>query len=236
MKPFIIFGVSAFISDIFDIIHASGGKVYKIFLNMPEVVRDRAMGLNERISLLDYEIKVYNSLDAFKPEKDCFYTLGTTNPHKYRLIEELKSKYSLAFSTLIHPKVHFGSNVRVGEGVTVNVQTTVGPNALLDSFCTVNRCVSVGHETRIGRYSVIGPGVSIAGSVTIGEKCTLGIGATLIDRLQVGDGAVVGAGSLVTKDIPAGMVAYGVPAKAIRKNEEQDFARYQSSRSFNQNN
>jgi sugar O-acyltransferase (sialic acid O-acetyltransferase NeuD family) len=233
MKSYIIFGVSAFISDIFDIIHTNGGKVYKIYLNMPEVVRSRAIGLKERISLLGYEIKVYDSLDPFKPEKDCCYALGTTSPHKYRLIEELKSKFSLSFSTLIHPKVHFGSNVRIGEGVTVNVQTTVGPNVFLSRFCALNRCTSIGHETRIGPYSLIGPGVAIAGSVTIGEKCTLGIGATVIDRLRIGDWAVVGAGSLVTKDIPEGTVVYGVPAKAIRKNEEQDFTSYQANRFVN---
>ena len=103
MKPFIIFGVSAFISDLFDIIHANGGKVYKIYLNMPEVVRARAKGLKERISLLGYELKVYDSLEPFKPENDCGYTLGTPSPHKYRLIEGLKSKYSLTFSTLNSP-------------------------------------------------------------------------------------------------------------------------------------
>jgi len=201
---------------------------------MPEVVKDRAMGWRERVSLLGYDIKVYESLEAFKPEKDCVYTLGTTSPHKYHLVETLKNRYSLQFGRLIHPIIHFGSNVRIEEGVTVNVQTTVAPNAFLDRFCTINRCVSIGHDTRIGPYSLVGPGVTIAGSVTIGEKCSLGIGATVIDRLWIGDWAVVGAGSLVTKDIPEGTVAYGIPARAIRKNEEQGFAQYQANKSIKQ--
>ena len=44
MKKFVIFGISAFLSDIFDLIHACGGKVYKIYLNMPEVKKERQLG------------------------------------------------------------------------------------------------------------------------------------------------------------------------------------------------
>ncbi len=68
MKKFVIFGVSAFLSDIFDLIHASGGKVHKIYLNMPEVKKERQLGAKERVSLLGYHVDIYDSLASFEPE------------------------------------------------------------------------------------------------------------------------------------------------------------------------
>ena len=66
--------------------------------------------------------------------------------------------------------------------------------------------------------ATINPGVNIAGNVTIGEGCQIGIGANIIDGVKIGDNTIIGAGSLVTKNIPDNVVAYGNPCKIIRKN------------------
>lgn len=231
MKKYIIFGVSAFLSDIFDIIHANGARVAKLYLNMPEVKRDRLISCRERVAQLGYEIEVHETLEPFRPQKDFSYALGTPTPHKNKLVEELKKKYALTFDALVHPTVYLGSNVHIGEGVIMNVNATVGPNAFLDDFCVINRCVSIGHETNIGKHALIGPAAAIAGTVTIGECATIAMKATVVDRIHVGPWSVVGAGSLVTKDIPAHVVAYGVPAKIVRDNEEKDFQKYKDNRS-----
>ncbi len=223
MKKYIIFVQSENLSNLFDIIHANGGQVYKIYQNMPEIKRERAIGLKERVALLGYDVKVYDSLPAFEPEEGCLYTIGPTTPVKCRLIEELKSRHSLEFSTLIHPTVILGSNVHIGEGVIIDVQAAIAPNAYLGDFCCILRCASLGHDTQIGKYSLISVGVSIGGSTHIGEKCKIGMKATILERLSIEDWTVIGAGSLVNKDMPGGVVAYGVPAKVIRENREVDF-------------
>jgi acetyltransferase-like isoleucine patch superfamily enzyme len=46
---------------------------------------------------------------------------------------------------------------------------------------------------------------------------TIGAGATVVDQITIGAGSIIGAGSLVTRDIPAGVIAYGNPAKVIRE-------------------
>jgi sugar O-acyltransferase (sialic acid O-acetyltransferase NeuD family) len=230
MKKYIVFGISPILSDIFDIIHANNGKIYKIYKNMPELKKERDMGVRERIDLLGYPVKTYDSLDHFEPEKGCSYIIGTPSPQKYRLIEEMKEKYSLSFSTLIHPTVTVGSHVHIGEGVTINVQTVIGPNAYLDDFCFLNRCCSLGHEAKIGKYTLLSPGVTVGGATHIADKCSLGMNAIIFDGLYIGDWAIIGAGSLVNKDMPRGVIAYGAPAKIIRENEEVDFFRYKAKR------
>jgi len=232
MKKYVLFGVSPFLSDILDIIHANNGRVAKIFLNMPEVQRERAMGFRERLALLDYKVQVHDNLSSFKPQKGFLYSLGTPTPHKNKLVGELKEKYALAFDRLIHPTVHLGSNVRLGEGIIINVNTTIGPNAQLDDFCVINRCASIGHEAHIGKHALVGPSAAIAGAVTIGEGATIAMRATVLDKVQIGAWAFVGAASLVTKDVPANTVAYGSPAKVIRDNPDGSFEQYKKNRSI----
>ncbi len=232
MTNYIIFGVSAFLSDIMDLIHANDGKVYKIYMNMKEVQCERTVGFRDRIAKLGYEVAIYESMDAFQPEENCEYVLGTPSPQKFKLVEELKSQHGLMFKALVHPTVYLGSNVHLGEGVQVNVCTALGPNAYLDDFCTINRNVSIGHDAKIGKYALIGPATTIGGSGQIGAKSTIGMRACIFDRIHIGEGAVVGAGSLVTKDVEPQMVAYGSPAKSVRKNDDFDLNVYKSKRNI----
>jgi sugar O-acyltransferase (sialic acid O-acetyltransferase NeuD family) len=229
-KEYVIFGVSAFLSDIIDIIHARGGVVSSLYMNMPEVRREGVMGFRARLALLDYRVEVHETLEPFKPRQGVQYVLGTTTPHKIRLVEELRSRHALTFTPLLHPTVYLGSNVRVGEGVLVNVSTVIAPNAVLGDFCVINRGAMIGHETRIGRHALIGPAASLAGSVTVGDHATVALRATVIDQVQIGDWTVVGAGSLVTRNLPERVIAYGVPAKVVRVNDDADFTQYHEKR------
>ncbi|HYC48811.1 MAG TPA: acyltransferase [Burkholderiales bacterium] len=52
--------------------------------------------------------------------------------------------------------------------------------------------------------------------VVIGDNVWLGIGATVLPGVRIGSGTVIGAKSLVTRDIPANSIAYGVPARVVR--------------------
>ncbi len=52
--------------------------------------------------------------------------------------------------------------------------------------------------------------------VIIGADCWIGTRAILTAGITIGDGAVIGAGSVVTRDVPAGAVAVGVPARVVR--------------------
>jgi acetyltransferase-like isoleucine patch superfamily enzyme len=54
------------------------------------------------------------------------------------------------------------------------------------------------------------------GSVTIGENCWLGLNVT-VNKVKIGNNVFIGSGSMVTKDIPDGVVVAGIPAKIIRE-------------------
>ncbi|MCK4790520.1 MAG: hypothetical protein KAV87_42685 [Desulfobacteraceae bacterium] len=59
------------------------------------------------------------------------------------------------------------------------------------------------------------------------EACSwIGIGSCIIDNVNIGDGKFIGAGSVVVKDIPKGVLAYGNPAHVIRSIDEEFWVRH----------
>ena len=55
--------------------------------------------------------------------------------------------------------------------------------------------------------------------VTIGNNVWIGGGVIIMPGVTIGDNVVIGAGSVVTKDIPSNVVAYGNPCKVMRENK-----------------
>ena len=58
--------------------------------------------------------------------------------------------------------------------------------------------------------------------VHIGKNCWLGAGVIVMPGVNIGDNSVIGAGSVVTKDIPANVVAVGNPCRVLREIGEKD--------------
>ncbi|MET0871100.1 MAG: DapH/DapD/GlmU-related protein, partial [Paeniglutamicibacter terrestris] len=53
--------------------------------------------------------------------------------------------------------------------------------------------------------------------ITIGENVWIGGGATILPGVSIGENSVIGAGSVVTRDVPANVVAVGNPARVMKK-------------------
>ncbi|MBR5095138.1 MAG: sugar O-acetyltransferase [Oscillospiraceae bacterium] len=127
----------------------------------------------------------------------------------------------------LEPPLHAnwaGRFVRLGKNVYANFGLT-----LVDDT-----------EITVGDYTMFGPNVVVATAghpilpelrqqglqynapVHIGRNCWIGAGALIMPGVTIGDGTVVGAGSVVTGDLPANVVAVGVPCRVLRPVGEQD--------------
>lgn len=128
-----------------------------------------------------------------------------------------------------------GRNVRVNQPVFVDygVNTSIGDNSLINMNCTLldTAGISIGSNTLIGpdvkiytathpqrseeRFFVGDDGQThirtLVQPVTIGNGVWIGGGAIILPGVSIGDNALIGAGSVVTQDIPANVVACGVP-------------------------
>ncbi len=69
-------------------------------------------------------------------------------------------------------------------------------------------------------------GFELAKPITVGNNVWIGAGVTVLAGVTIGDNSVIGAGSVVTGDIPANVVAVGVPCKAKRQITEADKTTY----------
>ncbi len=114
--------------------------------------------------------------------------------------------------------VHFGNNVYANFNLTMvdDTHIYVGDCTMFGPNVTV---ATAGHpiapELRSKAYQFNMP-------VHIGKNCWLGAGVIVLPGVTIGDNTVIGAGSVVTKDIPANVVAVGNPCKVLRPINERD--------------
>lgn len=118
--------------------------------------------------------------------------------------------------------VHFGKNIYANFNLTLvdDTHIYVGNYTMFGPNVTV---ATAGHpilpELRRQGYQYNAP-------VHIGENCWIGAGALIMPGITIGDHTVIGAGSVVTKDIPSGVVAVGVPCRVLREINEHDKVYY----------
>lgn len=130
-----------------------------------------------------------------------------------------------------HPSVRLSPTVSLRNGgrISIGARTRVGDGVCLWAGNVSGRIV-------LGRDCSLGPRVYVTASdyelaagvpvkdqatsehdVIVGDGCWLGAGVILVAGVTLGDGVVVGAGSIVTRDLPAGVIAAGVPARVLRR-------------------
>lgn len=125
-----------------------------------------------------------------------------------------------AFPAIVDPSAVVADGAEIGAGSYVAAGAVVQPGARIGAQVIVNSGAIVEHDVRIGDGAHLGPGACIAGHAEIGRGCWLGAGAMVRDRVRIGEGAIVGMGSIVVADIPAGVTAYGHPARVVAKGGE----------------
>lgn len=121
-----------------------------------------------------------------------------------------------AVVTIVHPAATVSPHARVGSGSVVFAQAVVNACATVGAGVIVNTGSVVEHDCVVGNFSHISPNAVLAGGVRLQEQCWVGAGASVRQLLEVGKAAVVGMGAVVTKDVSAGSVVTGNPARVLK--------------------
>ena len=168
---------------------------------------------------------------------DKLYDFNATRPLELaKRTEMLKNMFAeIGEDCYIEPPLHAnwaGRFVHFGKGIYANFNLT-----LVDDT-----------HIYIGDYTMLGPNVVIATAghpilpdlrplayqynmpVHIGKNCWLGAGVLVLPGVTIGDNTVIGAGSVVTKDIPANVVAVGNPCRVLREINDHDKEYYFKNR------
>ncbi len=163
-----------------------------------------------------FNIEVFENVNM-----DDYYVmaLGVYQPsHKRKIVETLNPDIR-KMGNIIHDGLDISHTSKLGRGLLINSKVSIAAHTTIGDFVSINRHVSIGHHTTISDYCSINPGVNIAGNVSIGEGTTIGMGTNILHTVKIGKNSIIGAGSVVTKDIPDNVVAYGSPCKIIREIE-----------------
>lgn len=168
-----------------------------------------------------------------------------------REYQELLYNYNLLRPTQVEEKKEYLKKMfaEIGEGCTV--ETPVHANWGCHHvhfgkgiYCNSNVTFVDDGNIYIGDFTMIAPNVVIATAghpilpilrehhyvycqdVHIGKNVWIGANVTILPGVTIGENTVIGAGSVVTKDIPSNVVAYGNPCKVIRKIGKKDYEYY----------
>lgn len=150
-------------------------------------------------------------------------TKETQRPERRALLQRLLG--SGGDSAWIQPPFFcdYGSNIRLGERVYFNF------NCVVLDVC----------EVQIGEFTLFGPAVQLYTAmhplsaaerrhkeygkpIEIGADCWIGGGAIVCPGVKIGSKTIIGAGSVVTRDIPSGVLAVGNPCRVVRELAEDE--------------
>ncbi|WP_323754029.1 acetyltransferase [Marinobacter sp.] len=118
--------------------------------------------------------------------------------------------------SIVHPAAVVSAHASIQAGSVVFANAVVNASAEVGAGCIINTGSVVEHDCVLGDFAHISPNAVLAGGVTIEGQAWVGACASVRQLLRVGKGATVGMGAVVTKDVSAGRVAVGNPARILK--------------------
>ncbi len=166
----------------------------------------------ERAGTMVLGLAVLGPLDALSsiPHDGVVVAIGD-NATRARLSAALESRGERIVGVR-HPFSSVAESAEVGPGCLISAGVVITPGARIGRGVIVNTNASVDHDTVVDDFAHVACRAVVGGEARIGARTLIGIGASVMSGRRVGADVVVGAGALVQRDLPDGVVAYGVPA------------------------
>lgn len=152
---------------------------------------------------------------------------------------DIGEEATIRSGSVVYAGSTIGSHLETGHNVVIREQNSIGDhfsiwnNSVVDYGCTIGSNVKIHCNIYIAQFTLIeddvfmAPGVTIANDIHPGcpdsgdcmrgpvfkKGCHIGVNVTVVPYVTIGEGTLVGSGSVVTKDLPPGVLAYGNPAR-----------------------
>lgn len=152
--------------------------------------------------------------------RDVHAICGVGAPELRLCLVSEATKRGARFCSVLHPSVRISRRNIIGTGVVIAAGSILTNRIRIGNHVQVNLDCTIGHDAVLGDFVTVAPGTHISGNVTISTGCNIGTGVNLIDRLAVGEWSVIGAGSTVIKDVPPNATVVGVPGRVVKQRQK----------------
>lgn len=123
-------------------------------------------------------------------------------------IFERFAQHGFKFKTIIADSAVVSSLAKLNAGVQVLTAAIVQSHAQIGCNSIINTAAIIEHDCIIGRHNHIAPGAILCGSVKTADFVHVGCGARVLQSIEIGAGSIIAAGAVITKNVPAGVVAF----------------------------
>ncbi len=214
----IIVGAKGFAKEVLEVLHQLSQLDHLVFYD--DVNEDAPAFLYEQFPVLRNK----EAAAHYFKTVDNRFTIGIGNPVlRKKLALEFEAMGGV-FTSTISPLAqigHYGNSI--GSGCNIMTGTVLTNDVKIGEGVLINLNCTVGHDSVIGNYVELSPGVHVSGNCTIGNYCNIGTNATILPKITIGSNVIIGAGSVVTKDIPDNCLVVGIPATIKKELPELNF-------------
>lgn len=168
------------------------------------------------------DVLVMRPPEARRRFPDARVIVAVGAPRTRELLIGKAAALGFGFATLIHPRVERSPRIEIGDGTVICAGNILTTDIRLGRHVQINLDCTVGHDAILGDYTSLAPGVHVSGWVHFGQRVYVGTGAVILNGtaeapITIGDDAVIGAGACVTKSVPPQTTVVGVPARPLER-------------------
>lgn len=154
--------------------------------------------------------------------------LPSEEEERKKVLYKLLGKHKNQFTIVSPFFCDYGYNIEIGENFFMNMNCVILDGAKVcfgDNVFIAPNCgfYTAGHPLDVERRN---KGLEYARPITVGNNVWIGGHVCVLPGVTIGDNTVIGAGSVVTKDIPANVLACGNPCRVVRTLSEVDKRKY----------
>ncbi len=165
-------------------------------------------------------LEVLGPLSLVSKFADASLVVCTGRPDNYfsrkRIIQRLDLPEE-RYATIVHPSASLAPlSTSVGPGSVVLAGVVATASVVIGRHVEIMPGTVLTHDDHLADFCTLAAGVRLGGTVRVCEGAYLGAGCLVRENRTIGAWSLVGMGAVVTRDVPAGEVWAGVPARAVK--------------------
>lgn len=209
MKHLLIIGARGFGRAVYDL--AIAMSQYQKEFDIKGFLDDKADALEG----YDNYPPIVGTVESYEIHSDDVFICALGDVHYKKHYAELILNRGGQFISIVHPSAHIGRNVQIGKGCIVAGNVWLDSDSKLGDFVTIQVGALIGHDVMVSDWTMIDSMCFLGGFVKIDELVTIHTHSSIIPHLTIGAESTVNVSSSVIRNVKAGSVVMGNPAREL---------------------